>query len=73
MKSKGLDASNSYVSEDICEGLIDIYDTTARQLYNVSLGWVPAVPELGQAFYNAVKRRDQYFVWNMWKVKCHRK
>ncbi len=33
------DLYSQYVSPKICEELIDIYDKTSRQLYNLALAW----------------------------------
>lgn len=37
--SQARDLYTSYINVDVCEKLIDIYDKTSRQLYNLSLAW----------------------------------
>jgi len=37
--SQAKDVYFSYVDVNLCNELIDIYDKTSRQLYNLSLAW----------------------------------
>jgi len=33
------DLYSNYVDPKLCDSLIDIYDKTSRQLYNLSISW----------------------------------
>jgi four helix bundle protein len=37
--SQARDLYPGYINIDVCEELIDVYDKTSRQLYNLSLAW----------------------------------